>query len=293
MSKLITAQILITVAILVISLAEACVLHFRRTFHFDWWEAWLSVADMLGRRLIALLPLSVAAPVFAWVWQHRLFTMALSPLVSFLVLLFCLEFFYYWYHRASHRIRFYWATHVLHHSPNQLTLSTAFRLGWTGTLTGIGLFFTPMVLTGFRPNVVISALSLNLLYQFWLHTTWIPKLGWLEYVLNTPSSHRVHHASNLPYLDANYGGVLIIFDRLFGTYVAEREDEPCVYGLVHPIRTKNILTLQLMGWTALWKDLRSAHSLRDALGYVFMAPGWQPGGAGLTTEALQEKRQVQ
>lgn len=293
MSNLITAQVLVTGAILVISLVEACVLHFRRSSHFDWWEAWLSVADMLGRRLIALLPLSLAAPVFAWAWQHRLFTMTLSPVASFLVLFICLEFFYYWYHRASHRIRFYWATHLVHHSPNQLTLSTAFRLGWTGTLTGIGLFFTPMVLIGFHPNVVISALSLNLLYQFWLHTTWIPKLGWLEYILNTPSSHRVHHASNQPYLDANYGGMLIIFDRLFGTYVAERDDEPCVYGLVHPIRTKNVFKLQFSGWMALWRDLQSARNILDALGYVFMPPEWQPGGVVQKREALQHKQRTE
>jgi sterol desaturase/sphingolipid hydroxylase (fatty acid hydroxylase superfamily) len=129
---------------------------------------------------------------------------------------------------------------------------------------------------GFAPQVVLSALTINLLYQFWLHTTWIPKLGWLEYVLNTPSTHRVHHASNDRYLDANFGGVLIVFDRLFGTYAEERAEEPCVYGTVHPIRTHNLLALEFWEWRALWQDLRNARSLGDAIGHVLRPPGWTP-----------------
>ena len=153
-----------------------------------------------------------------------------------IVLLFVgLEFFYYWYHRTSHTSRWFWAAHSVHHSPNQLNLAAAYRLGWFGKFTGTSLFFTPLVFLGFTPTVVLSALFLNLLYQFWLHADWIPRLGWLEYVFNTPSSHRVHHARNPEYLDANYGGVLIVFDRLFGTYIAERDDVRCDYGLIsHP-----------------------------------------------------------
>ena len=238
MEDLVLFQLAATALILLISLAEALILQSRGPGSFDWSEAWLSVGDLIGRRVLALLPLSLAAPVFAWAWEHRLFTVELGGVAEFLLLFVGLEFFYYWYHRTAHRVRFFWATHAVHHSPNQLTLSTAFRLGWTGKLTGTGLFFTPLSLLGFEPKVVLTALSLNLLYQFWLHTTWIPKLGWLEYVLNTPSAHRVHHASNLDYLDANYGGVLIVFDRLFGTYLPERDEQPCIYGLVKPMRTR-------------------------------------------------------
>ena len=214
----------------------------------------------------------------------------LNGVAEFLLLFVGLEFFYYWYHRTAHRVRFFWATHSVHHSPNQLTLSTAFRLGWTGKLTGTGLFFTPLALLGFDPKVVLTALSLNLLYQFWLHTTWIPKLGWLEYVLNTPSAHRVHHASNLDYLDANYGGVLIVFDRIFGTYVAEREAEPCVYGLVKPMRTRNLLTMEFSQWKDLWLDLRAARSLAQAMAFVLKPPGWSPDGKGETTEDMRGAR---
>ena len=183
---------------------------------------------------------------------------------SVLLLFVGLEFFYYWYHRTSHTSRWFWMAHSVHHSPNQLNLAAAYRLGWFGKFTGTSLFFTPLVLLGFTPTVVLTALFLNLLYQFWIHADWIPKLGWLEYVLNTPSSHRVHHARNPEYLDANFGGVLIVFDRLFGTYVAERADVPCEYGLVSPaVSSRNPFVVNFEPWIGLAKDLRGARSLGE------------------------------
>jgi sterol desaturase/sphingolipid hydroxylase (fatty acid hydroxylase superfamily) len=131
---------------------------------------------------------------------------------------------------------------------------------------------------GFDPLAVVGALFLNLLYQFWLHADWIPKLGVLEYVLNTPSSHRVHHARNPAYLDANFGGVLIVFDRLFGTYVEERADLPCQYGLVCPAMTYNPVLINVCPWIELVQDLASARSLGEVWGYLFGAPGWRPNG---------------
>jgi sterol desaturase/sphingolipid hydroxylase (fatty acid hydroxylase superfamily) len=192
--------------VLTASLLEAVVLHFKykgTDKAFDWHETWISLVDLVGRKLLAFLPLSLATPVFNFAWEHRIHTVTTNTALTLFLLFIGQEFCYYWYHRASHRIRFLWATHAVHHSPNQLTLSTAFRLGWTGRLTGAALFFTPLVWLGVRPEVVLATLTLNLLYQFWLHTTWIPKLGWLEYVFNTPSSHRVPHESNVDYLDAN------------------------------------------------------------------------------------------
>lgn len=291
-SQLLQLQIFGTAFILLLSLIEALVLQARKPGSMDWAEAWLSIGDMLGRRLLALLPLNIATPVFAWAWEHRVFTVGLGTAASFFLLFLGLEFCYYWYHRSAHRVRFFWASHSVHHSPNQLTLSTSFRLGWTGKLTGSGLFFTPLVWLGFDPKAVAIALSLNLLYQFWLHTTWIPRLGWLEYVFNTPSSHRVHHASNLNYLDANYGGVLIIFDRLFGTYVPERAQEPCVYGLVKPMVTRNLFTMEFDQWLALWKDMRASRSPVDAVAQVFMPPGWTATGGGQTTKELRRLNAV-
>lgn len=280
----------VTAFIVAVSMIEAFVLARKARQQgktYPWHEVGLSLADLLGRKLLALLPLSIATPVFAFAWQHRIFTVDVHSALMVLLLFLGQEFCYYWYHRASHRIRFFWATHAVHHSPNELTLGTAYRLGWTGKLTGSALFFTPLVWLGVRPEVVLAALSFNLLYQFWLHTTWIPKLGWFEYVFNTPSSHRVHHASNVDYLDANFGGVLILFDRLFGTYVEERADEPCRYGLVKPTTTHNPLVNQFEHWVSLGQDMAKAQSVTAAIGYVVMPPGWTPDGSGETTESLR------
>src|SRR5205085_635323 len=135
-------------------------------------------SGMVARELIYLLPLSLATPAFVWAWDHRIATMPLDSITAFVALFLGMEFFYYWFHRASHRVRWFWATHAVHHSPNQLNLSAAYRFGWTGRAAGALLFYVPMVWLGFPVIVVVTALSLNLLYQFWLHATWIPKLGW-------------------------------------------------------------------------------------------------------------------
>jgi sterol desaturase/sphingolipid hydroxylase (fatty acid hydroxylase superfamily) len=134
-----------------------------------------------------------------------------------------------------------------------------------------------MIWLGFAPVAVFTTLALNLLYQFMLHATWIPKLGWFEYVFNTPSHHRVHHASNDEYLDANYGGVLIVFDRLFGSYVEEREDLPCVYGLTKPIHSNNPVYIAFHEWIAMGRDIWRAETWRDRVLRVVGPPGWTPG----------------
>ena len=262
---------IVFLAILVVlgsALAEALVLSRRKEYGYDWEAARVSLLDMVGRQIILLLPLSLATPVFAYAWERRIATISLDGIGALLLLFLLLEFFYYWFHRAAHRVRWFWATHSVHHSPNQLNLTAAYRLGWTGRLSGTTLFFTPMSFLGFHPDTVLVALSLNLLYQFWIHATWIPKLGWLEGILNTPSAHRVHHAANLAYLDANYGGVLIVFDRMFGTYAKEREELPCRYGLVKPVTTYNLLHIEFAQWMNLWRDLARATSLRAFFGYL-------------------------
>ncbi len=243
---------------------------------YDWRAFAASVADALGRRAVDALGLSLAAPLLAWAYAHRLQTLALSTPLAFLLLFVGQEFFYYWYHRCAHRVRWFWATHAVHHSPNELTLAAALRLGWTGQLTGTALFFTPLVWLGFPPNAVLASVALNLLYQFWLHAPWMPRLGPLEWVLNTPTHHKVHHASNTAYLDCNYGGVLIVFDRLFGTFVDERPDVPIRYGLTTPLRTHNPLRIALHEWGNLGRDLWGARSWRARLRTVFGPPGAKP-----------------
>jgi sterol desaturase/sphingolipid hydroxylase (fatty acid hydroxylase superfamily) len=276
--------------VLTAALVEGVWLSRSRPQGYDWKASACSLADLAGRQLLRFVPLAVIAPWMAWTWEHRLFTQSLDNVGSILLLFFGLEFFYYWYHRFSHTTRWFWAGHSPHHSPNQLNLSAAYRLGWLGRLTGSTLFFTPLVLLGFTPTVVLTSLVLNLLYQFWLHADWFPRLGWLEGVFNTPSNHRVHHARNPEYLDANFGGVLVVFDRLFGTYIPERDDVPCDYGTITPaVSSRNPFVLNFSPWIGLFKDLRTARSPREVWMYTFGPPGWRPDGEGLTTAEIRRR----
>jgi len=189
------------------------------------------------------------------------------------LLFFADDLSYYAYHRAHHRIRLFWATHVVHHSSQHYNLSTALRQDWT-PFSSI-FFWAPLALLGFAPWMILLAISWNLLYQFWIHTEKIRKLpAWYEAVFNTPSHHRVHHGANEQYLDKNYGGILIIWDRMFGTY--EPEVERVRYGLTTNIETHNPVRVAWHEFAAIWRDVRSATTWRERLGYTFKGPGWTP-----------------
>jgi sterol desaturase/sphingolipid hydroxylase (fatty acid hydroxylase superfamily) len=292
MAVLITILKFAVVTVLAASLIEALVLSFRHGWRrYDWRAAGVSVVDFLVREypLRLLLPLAFWNDAMHWFWLHRFWTLRMNHWSGWLVCFVVQEFCYYWYHRSAHRMRWFWCTHAVHHSPNQLNLSAAYRFGWTGRLAGSTLFFVCAPLFGMPPQYVLTLLSINLTYQFWLHANWIPRLGPLEWFLNTPSAHRVHHASNLEYLDGNYGGVLIVFDRLFGTYIAERGDIPCRFGLVKPMTTYNLLTIEFAHWRSLCSDLRAARGVREAFSYVLKPPGWQPDGNGETTGDLRRR----
>ncbi len=281
--------------VLAASLAEALVLTWRQLYRdgpaYNWRASGISVVDFLVREYLLriVLPLAFWFGIMQWFWEHRLFTVPMDHWSGWLACFLVQEFCYYWYHRAAHRVRWFWCTHSIHHSPNELNLSAAYRFGWTGKLSGTLLFFMLAPLFGLPPRVILLMLSLNLLYQFWIHASWIPRLGPLEWILNTPSAHRVHHAANLEYLDGNYGGVLIIFDRVFGTYIPERADLPCRYGLVTPLLGNNLLKIEFSQWRALWQDLRCARSARAFFGFLFKPPGWQPEGPGQTTAELRAR----
>jgi len=275
-------------AVIGLATAEGLILTFVVRRAYDWRSYAASVTDALMREYVvyALLSVSLAGPVIELAWKHRLATVPLGGLASFAALFVGQEFCYYWYHRAAHRVRWFWATHAVHHSSNEFNLGVAYRFGWTGRLAGNALFFVPMIWLGFAPRAVFATLALNLIYQFWLHAEWAPRLGWLEVVLNTPSHHRVHHASNAWYIDANYGGVLIVFDRLFGTFIAERDDLPCRYGLVTPLISHNPIRIVFHEWLKLVGDLRRARSWREAAGYLFGPPGWRPRPQGALAAPL-------
>lgn len=272
------------------SLIEALILKFVAKRAYDSRAALASFAVIVGRLPVDLLtPISITMPGAFWLYQHRLLEPAELGAWSYVLLFLGVEFIFYWLHRISHRSRWFWLSHVTHHTPNELNISASYRLGWTARIMGTYAMLGPLALLGFEPQMLIAAYAVNLGYQMWLHTDWIPKLGFLEGVLNTPSSHRVHHAANLEYLDANYGGVLVVFDRMFGTYRPERDDTPIRYGLVEPLRSYNPLKLVFYQFIPMFRDLRSARSLREVLGYLFGPPGWRPDGNGKTTEDLRRR----
>ena len=188
------------------------------------------------------------------------------------------DFLYYWDHRMSHEHRVFWASHVNHHSSERYNLSTALRQPWTNIVTHG--FFLPMLWAGFSPAQVARAGELNLLYQYWVHAETIGKLPRpVEYVMNTASHHRVHHGVNQEYLDRNYGGILIIWDRLFGSF--EPEQRRVRYGLTKNIKTFNPVRVAFHEWAAIARDVVRARSWRDRAGYVFGPPGWAPRTAPL------------
>lgn len=235
-------------------------------------ETTASVGVAVGNLTIRTLEGGLAALPFVLLYQHRLFEIPMSSAWSWGALFLGTELAYYWFHRASHRVRWLWATHAVHHSATHFNLSAAVRLGWTGQLTGAFVFFLPLAWIGFSPVAIGAMLSAGLLYQFFLHTALPVHLGPLEWILNTPAHHRVHHACNATCLDKNYGSVLIVFDRLFGTFAKPPEDEPLRFGLKGRAPSHNPFMIALGEWRHLLRDARGAKGARGKLKVLFGAP---------------------
>ncbi|MCG6856790.1 MAG: sterol desaturase family protein [Salaquimonas sp.] len=226
--------------------------------------------------------------ILMWFWQFRFYDLGVSWWVGLGAFLID-DLRYYWYHRIAHRMRWFWAEHINHHSSQHYNLSTALRQSWTGSFTGAVLLQVPLVLLGVHPAFLAFVYGFNLVYQFWIHTETIGKLpAWFETVLNTPSHHRVHHATNPRYLDANYAGTLIIWDRMFGTFVPELEEDPPRYGIVKNIGTFNPLRVAFHEWVAMAKDAFSPGlTFGERLRYLFMPPGWSHDGSRKGSDDLK------
>jgi alkylglycerol monooxygenase len=202
---------------------------------------------------------------------------------GWLIALVFYDLCYYWLHRAGHESAIFWAAHVVHHQSQDYNLSTALRQTSSGALLG-WIFYVPMAVAGVPPLIFGIVALIDLLYQFWVHTEHVPRLGWFDRWFCSPSNHRVHHAVNDRYLDKNYGGILIIWDRIFGTFAPETFRPH--YGLTKPVDTFNIWKLETHEYVSIARDVRSATGWRDKLGYIFGPPGWQPArtvGSGATT----------
>ena len=230
-------------------------------------------------------------PLFAWGLVLENFAMMDMPLAWFdaspsgivlwVTAALAWDFCYYWFHRFSHEVSILWAAHAVHHQSEDYNLSTALRQTSTGFLFG-WIFYLPLFLIGFPLEVVITVNAINLIYQFWVHTQVVRRLGWLDYILVTPSNHRVHHAQNERYIDKNYGGMLILWDRLFGTFADEREDDPVVFGVRKPLRNWNPFWANLQVYDYLWFDSVRTSRWQDKLGIWFRRTGWRPADVAAT-----------
>jgi sterol desaturase/sphingolipid hydroxylase (fatty acid hydroxylase superfamily) len=247
-----------------------------------------SLAFGLGSNVAGLLTGALVVALGIWCYQFRPFTIPFAwwawPLCFVLD-----DLAYYAFHRTAHRVRFFWASHVNHHSSQHYNLSTALRQTWTGFLAINFIFRLPLLFVGFPPEMVAFVGGVNLIYQFWIHTEVIGRMPrWFEAVMNTPSHHRVHHATNPRYLDANYAGVFIIWDRMFGSFVPEVEDEPIRYGIVKQLGSFNLLWSVFHEWIGIARDLWRA-PFGSKLGYLFGPPGWSHDGSRDTSETLRAR----
>jgi sterol desaturase/sphingolipid hydroxylase (fatty acid hydroxylase superfamily) len=224
--------------------------------------------------------------LFVWLYDHRFVDVVaeLPAPAAWLVLLFAEDLCFYWFHRTHHEVRLLWAAHVNHHSSKHFNFATALRQPVFTPITG-PWFWAPLLLVGFPPWMVMTAQAWSLLYQFWLHTEAIDRLGPLEWFMNTPSHHRVHHGKNLEYLDRNHGGIFIVWDRLFGTFEPERAR--VVYGLTKDVGTFHPLRIAVHEIASIARDVARAPTLTAKLGYVFRPPGWSHDGTSKTARELR------
>jgi sterol desaturase/sphingolipid hydroxylase (fatty acid hydroxylase superfamily) len=206
---------------------------------------------------------------------------------AWVLIIFADDFTFYWHHRLSHEIRILWAAHVNHHSSQTLNLATALRQSWAEQLYKyFWWFWLPLV--GFEPLMILMMMSISLIYQYWVHTELIKRLPvWYEFLFNTPSHHRVHHASNVRYLDQNHAGILVIWDRTFGTFARESDDEKPVYGITKNINTYNLFKIASHEFVDLWADVKRAPTFKDKLKYIFYPPGWSHDGPDLRARTLR------
>lgn len=228
-----------------------------------------AVLERTAYGLVFIVGLLIAEPFALFDVPTGWWTIPLAILVA--------DFTYYWMHRCEHTVRLFWANHAVHHSSPEFNFSTALRISWIDALVS-WLFFVPMVLIGFSAVETIVGMIVGLAYQSWIHTEKIGKLGWLDGIFNTPSVHRVHHGTNPQYIDRNFGGILIVWDRLFGTY--QRENEKVDYGILPPVGSSNPLVINFAEYAAILRDLRRAPDVRTALRHIFGAPGWKPERKG-------------
>ena len=269
-------------------IAESLISRHQHRHLYEGRDFLTSMSMLVMSAIVDLAPKVIAFTAFIWLHEISPLRDAIERQWWAWVLLFFLDdFIYYWFHRANHEVRVLWAGHVPHHSSVKLNFGTALRQG-VGERVHKYLFWVPLPLLGFDPLMIFSIIALNLVYQFWVHTELVDCLPRpIELIFNTPSHHRVHHASNIRYLDRNHAGVLIIWDRMFGTFAEETRDDPPVYGLTKNINTYNPIVVAAGEYAKLWRDISRASSISDKLRYLLLAPGWHHDGEDRRSNVLR------
>lgn len=242
-----------------------------------------------------LLFRSVYVVVLVFVWNYRVAEIS-TPWMYWITLLLAEDFLFYWLHRLDHEIRLFWAVHVTHHSSEHMNLTVGFRSSVLQPLYRF-IYFIPLAWFGFQPMDIIFMYSATQIWGILIHTEYVNKLGFLEYILVTPSHHRVHHASNALYLDKNMGMFLIIWDKMFGTFQEElpREQyQPIRYGLTKPLESENPVHIVSHEWIAIAKDVsQKGLSFKDRMGYLFGPPGWSHDGSRKTSEQMRQEEKME
>lgn len=254
-------------------------------------DAATSIAMGLGNQVIAFVGgTAFIILCYSAAYQFRIIDNLPLNTLTIALCFFLDDFCYYWFHRVSHERRWFWASHIVHHSSRHYNLSTALRQTWTGSVGFTFIFSMPLLVIGFPVEAVLFVGGVNLVYQFWIHTEVIEKMPrWFELLFNTPSHHRVHHATNPQYLDANYAGVFIIWDRLFGTFIAEQKSDKPIYGIIKNIDTYHPFKVAFKEWLNLFVDLKQAKNAREVWCYLFGAPGWSPDGSRDTSADIKRR----
>jgi sterol desaturase/sphingolipid hydroxylase (fatty acid hydroxylase superfamily) len=254
---------------------------------YEFKDAGTSILMGLGNVFLGIFTKAMVLTIFLFLYKYKIFTISFSWWV-WIVILFAEDFTYYWFHRISHESRLFWASHVVHHSSKKYNLSTALRQTWSGSFYSF-VFWIPLILIGFHPLMVMVQMSISLIYQYWIHTELIKKMPkWFEAIFNTPSHHRVHHATNPQYLDRNHAGIFIIWDKIFGTFEAEVEKP--VYGLVTNIDTYNPIKIAFTEWYRMLTDFfTSETSIINKLKYFIKPPGWKHDGTSILSTDLRKE----
>ena len=266
---------------------EGIFLYREQRERIDIKDTFTSVALGFGNLFSGLITKTIMAVIFWYLYDNfHIFTLDGSAWWMWILAFFADDFSYYWFHREAHLIRYFWASHKVHHSSEKYNLATAVRQTWTGNITFSYIFYLWMPIVGFHPIVILVMQQVSLLYQYWIHTETIGKM-WrpFEYIFNTPSHHRVHHGSDVKYLDKNYAGIMIIWDRMFGTFI-EETDRP-TYGLVENVNTNNPVKIAFGEWIDMGKDVIS--NPKYSLNYIFGRPGWSHDGSRKTAREMQKE----